>query len=102
MAKVPDLELAHPEWDQWIAARQPVVQDLARRLPPDRLYRIKDGHRCTILAYDENGTVRVLVSGRFNFILFDREVFGVDPTTLEECDLPGKDEHLGNLFTEIV
>lgn len=101
MAKLPDLDFNMKAWDEWVESRPPVVQDLCRRYPPDRLYRIKDsGHRCTLVSYSEDGTMKVNVTGQFNFVTFDRQVFGIKPENLEECDLPGADEHLGTALTE--
>jgi hypothetical protein len=44
--------------------------------------------------------VRVNVSGNYNFVTFERQVFGVDANDLEECDLPGPNELTGALLTE--
>ena len=90
MAKI--AELTDPDaWEEWVSTRPPVVQDLCRRYPPDRLYLLKPtGHRVTILAYNENGTVRIYVSAQWNLLVFEREVFGIDPSDLEECDIPNE------------
>jgi hypothetical protein len=96
MAKI--CELDEQGWREWLAGRPPAVRALAEKYPPDRLYRMADtGHRVTLLAYAEDGTVRVAVTGRFNLVSFERQVFGVDPATLVECDLPGPDEPLGSM-----
>jgi hypothetical protein len=88
-------------WHEWLASRPPVIQELAAKLPGDRLYRIKDtGHRGTIHSYHENSTVTLLVDGRFNRVLFSRKVFGLSPEELEECDLPSADEQLGDFSAE--
>lgn len=101
MAKLPDLEMNMKAFDEWVSTRPPVIQDLARRFPPDRLYRLKDsGHRCTIYSYAEDGTMKVNVTGQFNFLTFDRQVFGIKPDGIEECELPGEDEHLGTALQE--
>lgn len=98
MAKV--AELNQESWDEWVATRPPVVQELCRRLPPDRLYRMRPtGHRVTLVSYSENGTVTVDVGGEFNAVTFERQVFGVNPDDLEECDLPGADDVTGVLLT---
>lgn len=98
MAKIADLD--EVGWREWVATRPPSVQALCERFPPDRLYRIKDGHRVTVLAYGEDDTIRVHVSGQYNFVTFDRQVFGIKPEDLTECDLPTKDELLGTMLTE--
>lgn len=58
------------------------------------------GHRVFPLSYSEDGTVTVAVTGQFNFTVFERQVFGVSPDDLEECDLPTEDEILGAVITE--
>lgn len=66
-----------------------------------RAGHLKDsGHRVTLYSVDEpeDGsppTLKVDVLGRFNLLAFDRRVFGVSPSDLEECDLPGDDEPIG-------
>ena len=100
MAKLPGLEMNMTAFDEWVASRPPVVQEIIRKLPPDRLYRMKStGHRVTLIAYAEDGTVRVNVSGQFNFVMFDRQVFGVKADDLEECDLPKAGEQTGTVLT---
>lgn len=87
------------EWDKWVESRPPVIQKMAKAYPPNRLYRLTTtGQRVTILAYGEDGTIRVLVTGKYNFISFDREVFGIEPATLEECELPEKSELVGTIL----
>ena len=89
------------EWDAWVAERPPSVRAVAERFNPWTVYRFKDtGQRCTILAFGEDGTVRVAVTSVLNFVTFEREVFGVDPDNLEESDLPGPDELTGAMFVE--
>ena len=87
-------------WNEWVATRPQVVQELCHRLPPDRLYRMKSsGHRVTLYSYREDGTVTVVVSGKFNLVVFERLVFWISPDDLEECDLPGPDEKVGTALT---
>lgn len=99
MAKVGQLN--QDGWDKWVATCPPIVQELCRKYPPDRLYRMKStGQRVTLLAYSEDGTVRVDIRGDFNALAFDRSVFGVSANDLEECDLPGVDEVTGTMLTD--
>ena len=94
MAKI--AELNNKAWCDWVATRPEGIQKLCRQLPPDRLYRMKTiGQRVTIYSYSEDGTVTVDVSGEYNFALFERRVFGVNPDDLEECDVPDAREILG-------
>jgi hypothetical protein len=99
MAKI--AELTDPAgWEHWVSMRPPVVQDLCRRYPPDRLYLMKPhGQRVTLVSYSENGTVTVDVSAKWNLVTFQRQVFGIDPADLEECDLPADDEPTGAMLT---
>lgn len=83
-------------WEQWLSTRPDVIKQLVARLPPDRLYLLKtSNHRVTIYSYNEDGTVSVVVSGKYNRVLFERNVFGIKPEDLEECDLPPADEETG-------
>lgn len=97
MAKL--CELAE-DWNEWVASRPPVVRKMCESHPGNLLYRMKSTkQRVFIIAYAENGTLRVGVSGRYNLTLFEREVFGVLPGDLEECELPAEGEKLGILQT---
>lgn len=87
-------------WEEWVDSRPAVIQKMCRSHPPDRLYRMESGHRGTIESYNENGTVTVAVTGEYNRVLFPRSVFGIDPSTLVECDLPGPDEDVGDTSAE--
>ena len=80
-------------WAEWLASRPQVIQDMAAKFPPDELYRLgSSGHRVTLYSYSEDGTMTVNVTGDFNFVAFDRRVFGITPDDLEPCDLPSPDE----------
>ena len=88
-------------WNEWVATRPPVVQELCTRFFPDRLYRLKSsGHRVTLYSFSEDGTITVNITGEYNVIMFDRQVFGINPADLEECDLPAPDEMTGTVLTE--
>jgi hypothetical protein len=93
-------------WAAWLAERPPAVRAVAERLPPNRLYLLKTSkHRVMVLSFQEpkNGgpiTITVAVIGKYNFMFFDRQVFGVNPDDLEECDLPEPGVPLGTIFTE--
>lgn len=96
MAKIREMDQG--AWLEWVASRPPVVRELCERYPPDRLYLMKHtGQRVVLYSYNEDGTVTVQVLGKFNFVTFERQVFGVDPTNLVECDLPTPDELVGAL-----
>ena len=85
-----------PSYFKWLKTRPRVIRDLAKRLPPNLLYRLKGtGQRATIYSYNENGTLTVSITGQYNLIDFEREVFGIPPEELEECSLPTEDEELG-------
>jgi hypothetical protein len=104
MAKVFDFDdKSLAEWNAWVASRPRVIQELCQRLPPNLLYRLKSsGHRVMILSYSESGTVTVSVTGKYNRVTFDREVFGIKPEDLEECELPEEGEPLGTVFVDDV
>jgi hypothetical protein len=88
-------------WDQWVASRPDIVRELATKFPGDRLYRIKkSGDRGTIASYSENGTMTLIVDGTYCRVLFGKNVFGLHPDDIEECDLPGPDEQLGDFASE--
>ena len=94
-------EMDSEAWDRWVAERPAVIQEMCRRLPPNRLYRLKSsGHRVTIRSYCEDGTVTVYVAGEYNRVVFSRHVFGVDPNDLVECELPAPGEDLGDTCAE--
>jgi hypothetical protein len=99
VAKVRELDEA--AWAKWVATRPECVQELCRLLPPDRLYKMKStGQRVTLHSYSEDGTVTVDVTADYNFLTFERQVFGISADDLEECDLPGPSELTGALLTE--
>ena len=94
MAKLFDLD---DEWQTWVQSRPKCIQELASKIPPNLLYRLKSSnHRVFIYSYLENGTLIVVVSGQYNYIAFERRVFGINPDDLEECDLPREDVILGS------
>ncbi len=88
------------EHKQWVAERPEHVQKLAEQFSPWKLYRLSPTNsRVVVTGYDEteNGgcTVRIAVLAKYNFVFFERSVFGVKPENLEECDLPGPDDKVG-------
>ena len=88
-------------WEEWVSARPQIIKDLCNRFPPYNLYRLKgSGHRVTLFSYSEEGTMTVNVSGEYNAVIFDRQVFGIKPNDLQECDLPEPDEVIGTFLTE--
>jgi len=100
MAILFDLAEREPMWSEWLAERPPRIRKMIERYPPNRLYRMADGHRVTIESYHDDGTVSVDVSGEFNLVTFERYVFGVNPAELVECDLPDADELVGALLRD--
>jgi hypothetical protein len=87
-------------WAEWVAERPECVRNIAEKLPPWELFRLKTtGQRVTVASFFENGTVSVEVRGEFNFHLFDANVFGIDPADLEPCDLPAPDELTGTMMS---
>jgi hypothetical protein len=92
-------EMDEPMFDSWVETLPEVCRDVAKRIRPDRLYRLGEtGQRVFPLSYAEDGTVTVAVDARFNFVTFERQVFGINPDDLTECDLPGPDESVGTIL----
>ena len=90
------------EWQAWLSGRPQVILDLAARFPPWKLFLLKDsGCRVWCKSYNEDGTITVAISGEFNAVAFERDVFGVEPNDLTECDLPVPGEKLGVASKEI-
>ena len=86
-------------WDAGVQSRPPVIQELCRRFPANRLYHLKQStHYVTIFSYEDGDTTTVTISGDRNFVIFERRVFGVAPDELEECDLPSADAPHGALL----
>lgn len=87
-------------YEQWASSLPTAIaQHVAKRFPPWKLYRMDSGHRAFIYSVADNGTVTVAVTGEYNKVMFGRRVFGIDPNTLVECELPGPDEELGEVLT---
>lgn len=94
-------EMDQTAWNEWVRTRPPVIQEMCALLPPDRLYLLKtSGNRVTLISYSEDRTVTVAVTGEYNVVAFERQVFGIKPEDLEECDLPTDDEPMGTMLTE--
>jgi hypothetical protein len=88
------------EWAIWVASRPPIVREIATKFPPWELFRLKTtGHRVTVHSFFDDGTVSVDVRAEFNFVLHERNVFGIDPDDLEPCDLPSEGEMTGALLS---
>jgi len=88
-------------WQEWLATRPPNIRRVAEQFDPWTLYQLKStGHRVTIHSFSgENDvgpvTITVSVTGQFNIVGFERNVFGIKPEDLVECDLPNDDEFVG-------
>lgn len=92
------------KWKKWVEGRPENVRSVAERFDPWSLYRLKStGQRVTVYSFGEEKdgsvTLTVDITGEFNYIVFDRQVFGIDPNDLEPCDLPAADELLGTLLS---
>ena len=91
-------------YQEWLLTRPKHVRKIAEGFRPWKLYRMKGStHRATIHCFEEHKddtvTVKVNILAQFNRLLFERQVFGVNPNDLEECDLPTPNESLGALLT---
>jgi len=77
------------EWEEWLKDRPYIIKELAKRFPPNELFLLKTtGQRVYLMAYSEDNTVTVAITGDFNKCLFDKSVFGINPDDLEPCDIP--------------
>lgn len=94
-------EIDQGAFEKWLSDRPRIIKELAKKIPPGRLYLLKtSNHRVFPYSYNEDGTLTVVVSGEYNSVCFERNVFGIKPDDLEECDLPDKNEILGAVLTE--
>ncbi len=94
-------EAEQKDWDRWADGKSPIVRELHARFDPNVLYRYAEtGQRCTVTAFLETGTVNINISGRYNKVDVNKTIQNVDPSMLEECDLPGPDEELGTKYTK--
>jgi hypothetical protein len=85
------------EWNDKVKAHPKHVRDVASKLDPWKLYRLRStGQRVIIIGFNESEnkeiTVRVWVNAKYNTSPFERNVFGIDPNDIEECDLPSLNE----------
>lgn len=91
------------EWKTWVADRPPDVRDVAERFDPWSLYRMKStGQRVTIRSFREGPPVTLTVNilSDFNLVLFERQVFGIEPNDLEPCDIQDQDEPVGAVISQ--
>ncbi len=106
MARIIDpTEEQEQGYREWVAARPPAVRAVAERFDPWSLYLLKtSNHRVTIMSFGEgidgSVTLTVRVSGDYNAVMFERDVFGINPDDLTPCELPAPDEHTGALLTQ--
>jgi len=92
------------QYREWVQGRPERVRAAVDRhgIVPWKLYRIGSGHRVYVTSIEEPKdphapvTVMVMVSGDYNVVAMERRVFGINPATLVECDLPGPDEPVGS------
>lgn len=88
-------------WRKWIRKLPKQVRGVAERFEPWSLYRLKmTGHRVTVHAFGDDATMTVIVSGRWNNLAFERQVFGIEADQLEDCELPEPGEKLGSTMTQ--
>jgi hypothetical protein len=78
------------EFQEWLNSRPDSVKETVRQRPPGHYYKLGE-NRCIIYSYSENGTVTVAITQELNperLVIFNRQVFGVNPNDLTECDAP--------------
>lgn len=93
-------------WNTWLNDRPPNVKAVASRFAPWVLYKLKaTDQRVFVTEFDEHDDGKVTcvvgVSKKYNLVLRERLVFGIDPDDLTECDLPTTGELIG-IFGESV
>ena len=85
------------KFNEWLKGRPQVIQDLAAKYPPDRLYNYAPhNQKATLYCYNEDGTVGIRLTTEFNFdglwlVLGDLKntrVFDAAVDKLTECALP--------------
>ena len=91
-------------WREWVAERPANVRAVAERFDPWSLYLMKSSdHIVSVVSFGEADdgevTLTVNVSGDYNVVLFEREVFGVDPDDLVPCDPPAANAATGALLS---
>jgi hypothetical protein len=91
-------------YQAWVASRPPNVRAVAERFEPWSLYLHKPtGQRVTVVSFGEQEDGRVTltmsVSADFNLVMFERQVFGVNPDDLEPCELPSETEATGAILS---
>lgn len=103
MANIAEINME--EYEKWLAILPINEREVISKYPPWKLYRLKSTDQRVIIisvGTTDEGEVkfRVSITGQYNTILFDREVFGIDPKDLEECDLPvfTKDEDINEII----
>lgn len=87
-----------------VASRPDAVRAVAEQFEPWGLYRMKStGHRVTVASFGEGEdgavTLTVNVLAAYNFVTFERQVFGIDLADLEPCELPDRDEITGTVLS---
>ncbi len=91
-------------WEAWLAGRAPQLREVLARFPPWELFRLtredgKEGNRVFVVGAHAHApgcgcqdgaplTLTVRVDYRFNELLFERDVFGIDPDCLVPCEVP--------------
>ena len=73
------------EWNKWIKSKPKIIQKLAKRFPPNKLFFLKPSKQWVIVfSYSENNTLTAFISKKYNpSILLERQVFGISPEDLK-------------------
>lgn len=104
MARIEEPSAEHEaEWKSWVADRPSAVRAVAERFDPWSLYRMKGtDQRVTVYSFSEGPTVTLTVNvlADFNLLVFERQVFGIDPDDLEPCEIPAQNEPVGAVLSQ--
>jgi hypothetical protein len=90
-------------YEIWLETLSINEREVMKKYKVWKLYKLKStNQKITIYSVylNDNDEVKltVIVSSKYNLISFERQVFGIDPEDLEECDLPT--EPVGAILTE--
>lgn len=99
-------------WKSWLADHEE-VRELAEQFPPWKLFKLNN-QRVFVVGYEEHGApcascgktgdghgaLKVAVTGMLNMVSLAREVNGVHPEELAECELPDPLDLVGCMLSE--
>lgn len=89
-----------PEAKEWFEERPPEIKAMILKTPPIYLYKYSRSPDLVqfvfLVSYNEDGSVTVAITRKYNIVFVERNVFGVNPehlTPLCEPDSPEAKEY---------